>query len=365
MYKVRMYQALRLLLIIAGFISSYYIVKYSIIFLYPFLLATLFSFMIHPFVTFLEKHLKVPRPLATLLIMSTVFIILVSIIFFLVTEIIHGTTYLAAIIPEHFHVFIQYIEHIIHDHLLPLYQKTLSLDQQLTVNKNLKEFIGQIASSGATILQNMFLKVPSLLTMLPYSMTIFIFIVIATFLMTNDWPALKELMTKTTPKAFNTPTRHVFIHFKKSLIGFVKAQVMIVTITAIILYIGLLLLQIDHALTIVLIASIADFLPYVGTGIVFIPWIIYLFITENYSLTISLSMLYMFVIILRQIIEPKIISAHIGLKPLTALVALFIGFQLWGVIGIMIAPILLIFIHAIYQAGVIRQLWVFVKGSNY
>jgi len=363
MYKERIYQAIRLLLVAGGFIGVYFIVKYSLIFLYPFLLAILFTFMIHPFVTCLEKNLKFPRPLATLVIMMTVFIGIVSIIFFLMTELIHGTTYLAAIIPEHFYVFVNYIEHIIYNKLLPLYERTLSPEQQLTVNDNLKQFIGQMASSGATVIQNIFLKIPSLLTMLPYSITIFIFIVIATFLMTNDWPSLKRLATSLIPHAVNVPSRHMFIHFKKSLVGFVRAQLMIVAITALILCIGLFLFRIEHALTIVLIASIADFLPYIGTGIVFIPWIIYLFVTENYSLTINLSILYMFVIILRQIIEPKIISVNIGLKPLTALVALFIGFQLWGVVGILIAPILLMFVHAMHQAGIIKQLWSFVKGS--
>src|SRR5699024_11493170 len=64
---------------------------------------------------------------------------------------------------------------------------------------------------------------------------------------------------------------------KKALSGFFKAQLILITITAGSIYIGLLIVGIDHALTIALLAAGVDLLPYIGTGIIFIPWIIYLF----------------------------------------------------------------------------------------
>src|SRR5699024_11387046 len=70
---------------------------------------------------------------------------------------------------------------------------------------------------------------------------------------------------------------------------------------------------------IALLTSIVDFLPFIGTGIVFIPWIIYLFFTDHFTLTIFISMLYMIIIIQRQLSEPKIVSKSIGLPPLVTL----------------------------------------------
>jgi len=360
MYKETFYQALRLLLVICGCMSLYLFLKYAMIYFHPFLLAILFSLLMNPPVSMLEERLKVPRFFATFIVLLTTFIFMIGAIIFIVTELVSGTTYLAYKIPTHFYIFMDFIKQLFHEKLLPIYHKMLNHEQQLTVNQKIQDFGENLTRTGATVLENMLLKIPSLLSKLPYSMTLFIFVIIATFLITNDWPSLKRMMKKMIPAC----GQHVFIHFRRSLVGFIKAQITMVTITACMIFIGLIFLRVNHALTIVLFAAIADFLPYVGIGFIFIPWIIYLFIVKNYSLTISLSILYIIVIILRQIIEPKIISVHIGLKPLTALVAIFIGFQLWGLLGIMIAPILLIFLHAIYQAGLMEYIWTFIKGAN-
>src|SRR5690625_6811556 len=85
-------------------------------------------------------------------------------------------------------------------------------------------------------------------------------------------------------------------------------------ISSCIILLGLFILKIEHALTIALLIGFVDVLPLIGTGLVFIPWIGYLFITNDYFLTIGLSLIYMVVVISRQFIEPKILSAHIDRK---------------------------------------------------
>src|SRR5690625_7405076 len=82
-----------------------------------------------------------------------------------------------------------------------------------------------------------------------------------------------------------------------------------------------------------------DLLPFIGTGTVFIPWVGYLFLIGHYSLTIHLTLLYMFILVTRQILEPKILATSIGVTPLAALFTLFISIQIWGVLpGIIISP---------------------------
>ena len=83
-----------------------------------------------------------------------------------------------------------------------------------------------------------------------------------------------------------------------------------------------------------LIIFFVDFIPYIGVGTVFIPWILYQFFTEQFMLTIQLSILYIIVIIARQILEPKILASSIGIHPLIALIILFIGIQSFGILGV-------------------------------
>ncbi|UJL45043.1 sporulation integral membrane protein YtvI [Virgibacillus sp. NKC19-16] len=368
MSKSFLFKILRVLFLIITVFISYLLIQYTFPILYPILVAMVMSYLINPFVNLLENKLKFPRPVAAITVISTMFGIVISAIFLIVAEVIQGTAYLANKIPEQFHAFITYMEDFFNTTILPIYEKLLSFfhtldpSQQLNIQEHIQQLASHIATTGATFLQDFLLKIPDFITMLPNSLTVFVFIVLATFLITNDWYRLEKSTKKIIPSSVKTSTGHVLKHLKKAMFGFAKAQLILISITAGIIFIGLLFFQVEHALTIALLASAADLLPYVGTGIIFIPWIIYLFITGEYSMTISLILLYMFIIVLRQILEPKILSTSIGLHPLAALVALFIGLQLWGFIGIIVAPILLVVLNAFHQAGVTKQLWLFIKG---
>src|SRR5699024_6773123 len=115
----------------------------------------------------------------------------------------------------------------------------------------------------------------------------------------------------------------------KSLFGYIKAQCILIAISAFISLVGLLFLGMNHAFTITLIIAFVDLLPIIGTGIIFIPWIGYLFFSGDYSLTIGLTFIYMAIILIRQILEPKILSVNVGVSPLIALLTLFISVQWW------------------------------------
>lgn len=324
--------------------------------------------MLHPFVTFLEKKIKFPRALATITVMGMVFGLFIGGAFLIASELFQSTAYLADQIPVHFQTLIHFGEELLNTKILPLYQKVISFfhtldgSSQTTIHEHIKQFTNHIASTGARFLQDSILKIPVLLTMLPNSITVFLFIILATFLITNDYSRLRQIIGKLFPVPAKRSALNVIKQLKRAFSGFIRAQLMLVFITSIIVFFGLLVLRVDHALTITLFAFVMDLLPYIGTGIIFIPWVIYLFITANYSMTISITILYMIIVISRQILEPKILSSNMGMNPLAALISLFVGIQLWGIAGIIIAPILLIFIIALYQAGIWKQIGMFIKG---
>lgn len=368
MNKQQYMRFLRLVIVIGVTIGSYLLIYYTTSFIYPILIAIIFSFFLHPFVSMLENKLHLPRPIATLIAMIGIFTILIGLIILIITEIYQGTMYLAEQIPSYYQTFILFIEDFLNTKIIPIYEKILSLfytlddGQQQTIQENLDELISSITSSGATVLQNMFQNIPAFLSFLPNSLTVVIFVVLATFIITNDWLNLQQVAGRLIPGQANRGMNSIIHHLKKALGGFFRAQIILISITACFIFIGLQVLGIEHALTIALLASIAELIPYVGIGIIFIPWIVYLFITAEYSLTIGLSILYMVITITRQVIEPKILSSNIGVNPLAALIGMFIGIQLWGLFGIIIAPILLVIISAFHQAGVTKWIWNYVKG---
>lgn len=358
----------RLLFLIGSIIIVYFILKYTYLYVYPFLIAILFASLFHPFVKQLEA-LKIPRIVSSILIVSFLFLLIFSFVFYILSEFIQGSVYLAKIIPIHLQNFMNIIDLILHEKILPIYNQlisyiqTLDDSQQSTFYTYINQLLQQITSFSTRVINDFLLGIPAYLSILPQSVVIVIFIFIATILLTNEWPIFIVKVKQAIPNQFIVKYHHFIVHFKKIGFGFLKAQIILVLISAIIILTGLSFLKIEHALTITLLISFIDFLPLVGTGLVFLPWIAYQFLTANFPLTIGLSITYLIVVILRQLLEPKILSIHIGVSPVATLFILFISLQLWGIAGFFLAPFLLIFISTMYQAGMIRQLWHYIKDE--
>lgn len=129
-----------------------------------------------------------------------------------------------------------------------------------------------------------------------------------------------------------------------------------ISITAFIVLIGLLILGVESAFTYALLIGLVDLLPYLGVGTIMIPWLIYAFATGDMTLGIGLSVLYGIILVARQLIEPKVLASSVGLDPLPTLIAMFAGLKLFGVLGLIVGPVTLVVLGAAFRAGVVRDL---------
>ena len=107
-----------------------------------------------------------------------------------------------------------------------------------------------------------------------------------------------------------------------------------------------------------------DLLPYLGTGIIFVPWIFYELINDNYFLAIGLSVLFIVIVVQRQIMEPKIMSTNLGISPLVSLISIFVGLQIFGFIGLLIGPICAVLAHTLHKANVFHSVWTYIMGKE-
>ncbi|GIO27807.1 sporulation integral membrane protein YtvI [Ornithinibacillus bavariensis] len=368
MYKQILERLLRGILVVIILVLSYFTLKLSINYIFPFIVAFFLAAILNPFVTSIEAKWRIPRSLATLIVISTIFLICTGLLILIITEVIQGTTYLLERMPIYFTSLLEFVESILEDHIFPFYQSITSYFQSLdpshqaTIQENIEKFVTNLADNGTNFLQSSLLQIPEIVGFIPGLLTIFIVVWLATFMIINDWNNLTKKLINLLPKKIH----YFFIDFqqgvKKAFSGYLKAQLILILITAILILLGLMLLKVQHALTIALFAALVDLLPLVGTGIIFIPWILFTFITGNYSFSIAISVLYMIVIITRQVIEPKILATSIGINPLLSLIILFITIQVWGIIGVIAAPFILIIAYVLFQSGIFLKLFHFIKG---
>ena len=120
-------------------------------------------------------------------------------------------------------------------------------------------------------------------------------------------------------------------------------------------------LNVGYPLLIALGIAFSDALPILGSGTVMIPWAIISAIQGDLKLAIALVILYIIISIVRQILEPKMISSKIGIHPIFTLIAMYTGYKVIGIIGILIGPIILIIIKPIFESlidkGIVKTIF--------
>ncbi|KXG11591.1 hypothetical protein AT864_00675 [Anoxybacillus sp. P3H1B] len=364
-----LYSILRFLFVVAAAVLGITAIYYAATVTYPFIIAFFIAFMINPLVNYLEKKAKMPRSLAVIFILVLLFAVLAGLVTLLIAEIVSGTQYLAAVVPTHFQTLVFYIEDFFASQIIPIYKdwatlfKSLDASQQDTIMNNIQAVGTKVATTVGAFVQNVLQNIPQLIGWLPNAATVIIFSLLATFFISKDWYRWSGAAQRLLPAKAQASGRTVFMNLKKALFGFIKAQATLISITTVIVLIGLLILRVDYAITISLIIGIVDILPYLGTGIVFVPWIIYSAVSGDVPFAIGLGVLYIVVLVQRQIMEPKVLSSSIGLDPLATLIALFVGFKLLGFLGLIAGPVLLVIIRALHSANVFRDIWQFIKGK--
>ena len=117
----------------------------------------------------------------------------------------------------------------------------------------------------------------------------------------------------------------------------------------IILAIGLRILEVPYFIWISIVVSIVDVLPVLGAGIVIVPWSVISFILGNSYLGKGLALIYIILIITRQILEPKIMGKEIGVRPLYTFLATILGSLIFGPIGLILGPLIAVLVTSIIR----------------
>ena len=109
-----------------------------------------------------------------------------------------------------------------------------------------------------------------------------------------------------------------------------------------------------------MVIAFVDALPIFGSGTVMLPWSGFLAFTGDLKLAIGILALWCIMSIIRQFIEPKIVSGSIGIHPIFTLIAMYTGFKFIGVLGLLLGPIILIILKNIYgtiiDKGVVKSI---------
>ena len=129
---------------------------------------------------------------------------------------------------------------------------------------------------------------------------------------------------------------------------YLRAYLLLFGLTFLEVLIGLWILKQPYALLIALGVAAVDVLPVLGAGAVLIPWALVSLLFGNYHMGLGLLILYGAVTLIRQIVEPHVVGSSLGLHPFISLFFVFVGWELFGIMGMLVAP---------FAALLLRELW--------
>lgn len=339
-----------LLIVLTAIIGILYMGWKLILLWIPFIFAWWISNLLSPVVELLHKKTRIHQGLITFIILIIFISILLLVISFLGFTVVNQARNILDNIPE--------ISALLEEGIFSLSKNLITfksfLPQYLTDNLDL-DVQGMLANVNLSI-STILASLVGTVAFIPNLLVAIIVMFVAAFFMTKDKIKLKEMQMRfLSHKIFR---EKIIIIFKEDvimvLLGYLRAQLIMMTLTFIEVSIGLFILKIPYAILIGLGIGILDALPVFGTGTVFIPWVIILLFYQNYSLAAGIFIVYLIATLGRQSLEPKIISSQIGIHPLITLLIIYTGIKLFGVAGIIIAPLIAITLLAIKKAELLK-----------
>ncbi len=173
--------------------------------------------------------------------------------------------------------------------------------------------------------------------------------VIAGTYLAKDYDKVVKALNDNIPKSITD--RMVFIKdvMLKKLGKLVKGYLLIVGMTFLELLIGLSFLNVKYALIIAAVTALVDILPVLGCGTVLVPWAVASVLTGNTGRGIGLVVIYVIITVVRNVTEPKIIGSRLGVHPVLMLASVFLGLRLFGGIGVIAAPVVLVIIKSLLE----------------
>lgn len=227
--------------------------------------------------------------------------------------------------------------------IFPNYIKGLVLQYNENIYDVLANFLGE---SFKSVSVNVIKKIPN-------AFMITIISIISCYLILIDKSYIEKFITRQIPKKYLSNIILIKSSIKTSILGYLKAQCIIMCLIAIISFFGLLLIQPKYALLIAVLIAVIDAIPIFGSGFILWPLSLYNFIIGDYSFSISLLVLYFIIMLTRQFIEPKIVGIHIGVHPLITLISIYMGLKLFGIFGLILGPIIVVTLKVLQKENII------------
>lgn len=312
--------------------------KYVLPLLLPFLLGALAAFAAEPAVAFLNRRLKMPRLLAAGVGVTAAILLLLGLVGALGAVLLRQVTRLASLVPDLGATARQGMT-VLSDWVVDLTQQAPEGVQPMLTGAALRLF-----DDGNALVDQVTRRVPgavaAVLGKVPDSALGVGTGLLSAFMISARLPGLKDFVWRKMQSTGLGRYLPALQKAKQAALGWLKAQGMLMLLTWLVVSVGFWALGIKGGFLWAALVALVDAVPMLGTGIILLPWALVSFLQGQRLRALGLCALVAAAALLRTTLEPRLLGKQLGLDPLVTLVCLYVGYRLWGFLGLLLAPML-------------------------
>ena len=324
-------------------------------FFLPFVIALIVSAIANPLVNFMEKKVKILRKYSSAVIIIFVLAVLFALFYLVIWGAIQGIQTLFGEMDNIIATFLGFLD----EFRIALSNLSISLPDSLhEAILSLDSSIEAALTSFATALMEQ-INLSAAGSYLNNALNILILIIIsilATYFVMIDRNQIALAISRVVPTSIQQYYHVVMDNIKTAVGGYLKTQLKLMIIIMLALFVGFKLLDVEYALLLAFITAILDFLPVFGTGTIIGPWVVFKIISGDYLYAVFLIIIYLVCLLLKQLLQPKIMGDSVGISPLYALFFMFVGYRINGIIGMIIGIPIGMILLSFYRAGFFNRI---------
>lgn len=317
----------------------------------PFVLAVVLAWILNPSVRWLQRKLKISRkPISLIVIILAIGVVGGALFWFVyalgseVYSLIGNWTFVGGSIESGFNELNERLNHL--SALVP--KEVLGLLENAYTG-----LIGWLRNVVPGLLETVGTKIGAFAMKVPAGVIGAVIFLVASYFVVSDYPRIRLMATERMSSGVHSFLSRVRKIALAAFGGYVKAQLILSLGVFFILLIGFWVVGIEYALLLAFVFAVMDFIPIIGSGTVIVPWAVVDIVLGNYRQAISLMVIWGLICVFRRVAEPKVVGDQTGLSPILALISIYVGMRLGGVLGMILGPVLVLIVINIYKMDVL------------
>lgn len=318
----------------------------------PFVLAFICAYIIRRPTVYLCSKFKLRKATSSLVTTVVFFAVIISGLSWGLTQLAQEAVNLGKNAHDYINLYMKDIVAAF-DNIGQFYQ---NIDPSIlaAIESNFSTSITKFSNATVTLTGNALTMLLNLVASVPYILMVIVFTMLATYFFTKDFSAAKTRLIGIIPAGKEEKLSSVLSETRRMLGNYAKSYGTVIGITFVETLAVFLIFRVKYAFMLSLLCAVFDILPVLGVGAIYVPVaLVSLLVYKNYFAGIGILVAYMAVVVIRHIVEPKIMSSSLGIHPVAILAAIFIGLKANGFLGMIFCIFMIVFYTIFRKVGIL------------